>query len=179
MIVAGPSDWGCVLIPTGLPAELIPHNFPEVETSGKEMLKQETFYEVQSWGCVSALLGLPAELIPQMSVPCLTTGIIIPALCRIVNHFRKIFPRKLKKAKQNPAQNIFPFCVGTFSLSCRCRPGSIFRHWFTCFLLPRTSFHYLIFFTSQRYYKHGTPFPVVSGLHSLICKTIYGKMKVR
>ncbi len=29
------------------------------------MLKQETFYEVQSWGCVSALLGLPAELIPQ------------------------------------------------------------------------------------------------------------------
>ena len=31
------------------------------------MLKQETFYEVQSWGCVSALLGLPAELNPQMS----------------------------------------------------------------------------------------------------------------
>ena len=30
------------------------------------MLKQETFYEVQSWGCVSALLGLPAELIPHM-----------------------------------------------------------------------------------------------------------------
>ena len=30
------------------------------------MLKQETFYEVQSWGCVSALLGLPAELNPQM-----------------------------------------------------------------------------------------------------------------
>ena len=29
------------------------------------MLKQETFYEVQSWGCVSALLGLPAELIPH------------------------------------------------------------------------------------------------------------------
>ena len=65
LIVAGLSDWGCVLIPTGLPAELIPHNFPEVETSGKEMLKQETFYEVQSWGCVSALLGLPAELIPH------------------------------------------------------------------------------------------------------------------
>ena len=65
MIVAGLSDWGCVLIPTGLPAELIPHNFPEVETSGKEILKQETFYEVQSWGCVSALLGLPAELIPH------------------------------------------------------------------------------------------------------------------
>ena len=127
------------------------------------MLKQETFYEVQSWGCVSALLGLPAELIPQMFVPCLTTGVIIPALCRIVNHFRKIFPRKLKKAKQNPAQNIFPFCVGTFSSSCRCRPGSIFRHWFTCFLLPRTSFHYLIFFTSQRhlqilrYYKGLSP----------------------
>ena len=37
------------------------------------MLKQETFYEIQSWGCVSALLGLPAELIPQMFVPCLTT----------------------------------------------------------------------------------------------------------
>ena len=32
------------------------------------MLKQETFYEVQSWGCVSALLGLPAELNPQMFV---------------------------------------------------------------------------------------------------------------
>ena len=98
-----------------------------------------------------------------MSVPCLTTGVIIPALCRIVNHFRKIFPRKLKKAKQNPAQNIFPFCVGTFSSSYRCRPGSIFRHWFTCFLLPRTSFHYLIFFTGQRhlqilrYYKGLSP----------------------
>ena len=134
---------------------------------------------LSDWGCVLIPTGLPAELIPQMSVPCLTTGVIIPAIPRIVNHFRKIFPRKLKKAKQNPAQNIFPFCVGTFSSSCRCRPGSIFRHWFTCFLLPRTSFHYLIFFTSQRYYKHGTPFPVVSGLHSLICKTIYGKMKVR
>ena len=68
LIVAGLSDWGCVLIPTGLPAELIPHNFPEVEASGKEMLKQETFYEVQSWGCVSALLGLPAELIPHKLV---------------------------------------------------------------------------------------------------------------
>ena len=76
------------------------------------MLKQETFYEVQSWGCVSALLGLPAELIPQMSVPYLTTGVIIPALCRIVNHFRKIFPRKLKKAKQNPRTE-------HFSLLCR------------------------------------------------------------
>ena len=94
LIVAGLSDWGCVLIPTGLPAELIPHNFPEVETSGKEMLKQETFYEVQSWGCVSALLGLPAELIPQMVVPCLTTGVIIPALCRIVNSFSGFFVKK-------------------------------------------------------------------------------------
>ena len=85
---------GCVTECLGLPAELIPHNFPEVETSGKEILKQETFYEVQSWGCVSALLGLPAELIPQMFVPCLTTGVIIPAISRIVNHFRKIFPIK-------------------------------------------------------------------------------------
>ena len=143
------------------------------------MLKQEIFYLVASWGCVTECLGLPAELIPQMFLPCLTTGVIIPAIPRIVNYFRKIFPRKLKKAKQNPAQNIFPFCAGTFSSSCRCRPGSIFRHWFTYFLLPRTSFHYLIFFTSQRYYKHGTPFPVLSRLHSLICKTIYGKMKVR
>ena len=100
---------------------------------------------LSDWGCVLIPTGLPAELIPQMFVPCLTTGVIIPALSRIVNHFRKIFPRKLKKAKQNPAQNIFPFCVGTFSSSCRCRPGSIFRHWFTCFLLPRISFHYLIF----------------------------------
>ena len=131
------------------------------------------------WPLACHASALPAELIPQMFVPCLTTGTIIPAIPRIVNHFRKIFPRKLKKAKQNPAQNIFPFCVWTFSSSCRCRPGSIFRHLFTCFLLSRTSFHYLIFFTSQRYYKHGTPFPVLSGLHSLICKTIYGKMKVR
>jgi hypothetical protein len=28
-IVAGLSDWGCVLIPTGLPAELIPHKIQE------------------------------------------------------------------------------------------------------------------------------------------------------
>ena len=77
------------------------------------MLKQETFYEVQSWGCVSALLGLPAELIPQMFVPCLTTRVIIPALCRIVNRFGKIFSKKLKKVKNNtPAQNGFPFCAG-------------------------------------------------------------------
>ena len=87
-------SWGCVSALLGLPAELIPHNFPEVETSGKEMLKQETFYEVQSWGCVSALLGLPAELIPQMFVPCLTTGVIIPALCRIVNSFSGFFAKK-------------------------------------------------------------------------------------
>ena len=99
LIVAGLSDWGCVLIPTGLPAELIPHNFPEVETSGKEMLKQETFYEVQSWGCVSALLGLPAELIPQMFVPCLTTGVIIPALCRIVNSFSGFSAKKFPPGK--------------------------------------------------------------------------------
>ena len=29
LIVAGLSDWGCVLIPTGLPAELIPHKIQE------------------------------------------------------------------------------------------------------------------------------------------------------
>ena len=81
---------------------------------------------LSDWGCVLIPTGLPAELIPQMFVPCLTTGVIIPALCRIVNHFRKIFPRKLKKAKQNPAQNIFPFCVGTFSSSCRCRGRVLF-----------------------------------------------------
>ena len=74
------------------------------------MLKQETFYEVQSWGCVSALLGLPAELIPQMFVPCLTTGVIIPALCRIVNHFRKIFSRNFKK--QNPRTEQSPILCG-------------------------------------------------------------------
>ena len=68
LIVAGLSDWGCVLILTGLPAELIPHNFPEVDASGKEMLKQEMLYEVQLWGCVNALLGLPAELIPHKLV---------------------------------------------------------------------------------------------------------------
>jgi hypothetical protein len=54
LIVAGLSDWGCVLIPT----------------------------------------GLPAELIPQMFVPCLTTGVIIPALCQIVNSFFGIFCKK-------------------------------------------------------------------------------------
>ena len=27
LIVAGLSDWGCVLIPTGLPSELHPHGF--------------------------------------------------------------------------------------------------------------------------------------------------------
>ena len=91
LIVAGPSDWGCVLIPTGLPAELIPHNFPEVETSGKEMLKQETFYEVQSWGCVSALLGLPAELIPHIFSLCPATCVIIPAAPPFVNLFCKVF----------------------------------------------------------------------------------------
>jgi len=53
------------------------------------MLKQETFYEVQSWGCVSALLGLPAELIPQMFVPCLTTCFIISAHPGVVNCFLK------------------------------------------------------------------------------------------
>ena len=57
--------WGCVSALLGLPAELIPHNFPEVDASGKEMLKQEMLYEVQLWGCVSALLGLPAELNPH------------------------------------------------------------------------------------------------------------------
>ena len=67
------ASWGCVTEYLGLPAELIPHNFPEADASGKEMLKQEMLYEVQLWGCVSALLGLPAELIPQMFVPCLTT----------------------------------------------------------------------------------------------------------
>ena len=39
LIVAGLSDWGCVSGCIALPAELIPHNFPEVETPGKEMLK--------------------------------------------------------------------------------------------------------------------------------------------
>lgn len=59
--------------------------------------------------------------------------------------FSEDFSQKIEKSKTKPAQNIFPFCVGMFSSSCRCRPGSIFRHWFTCFLLPRISFHYLIF----------------------------------
>ena len=77
------------------------------------MLKQEMLYEVQLWGCVSALLGLPAELIPQMFVPCLTTGVIIPALCRIVNRFRKIFSRNFKK--QNPRTEQSPIlCRNVF-----------------------------------------------------------------
>ena len=74
------------------------------------MLKQEMFYEVQLWGCVSALLGLPAELIPQMFVPCLTTGVIIPAIPRIVNRFRKIFSRNFKK--QNPRTEQSPILCG-------------------------------------------------------------------
>ena len=58
------------------------------------MLKQEIFYLIVSWGCVTECLGLPAELIPQMFVPCLTTGVIIPALCQIVNSFFGIFCKK-------------------------------------------------------------------------------------
>ena len=62
------------------------------------MLKQETFYEVQSWGCVSALLGLPAELIPHaglsFGVVLLTTCVIIPAQREIVNSFFGIFCKK-------------------------------------------------------------------------------------
>ena len=34
------------------------------------MLKQETFYEVQSWGCVSALLGLPNGIEPPQKIVC-------------------------------------------------------------------------------------------------------------
>jgi hypothetical protein len=59
LIVAGLSDWGCVLIPT----------------------------------------ALPAELIPQMFVPCLTTGVIIPALCRIVNSFLGFSAKKFPPGK--------------------------------------------------------------------------------
>ena len=44
------------------------------------MLKQETFYEVQSWGCVSALLGLPAELNPQMF------GFVPDDVCNYTSH---------------------------------------------------------------------------------------------
>ena len=66
LIVAGLSDWGCVLIPT----------------------------------------GLPAELIPQMFVPCLTTKVIIPALCRVVNCFQKIFPEKWKKQNKTPHRTV-------------------------------------------------------------------------
>ena len=87
-------SWGCVSALLGLPAELIPHDFPEAVASGKRMLKQEIFYLVASWGCVTEYLGLPAELIPQMFVPCLTTGVIIPALCRIVNSFSGFFAKK-------------------------------------------------------------------------------------
>ena len=63
--IPGSNRWPLACHASALPAELIPHNFPEVEASGKEMLKQEMLYEVQLWGCVSALLGLPAELIPH------------------------------------------------------------------------------------------------------------------
>ena len=58
-------SWGCVSALLGLPAELIPHDFPEAVASGKRMLKQEIFYLVASWGCVTEYLGLPAELIPH------------------------------------------------------------------------------------------------------------------
>ena len=39
--------------------------------------------------------GLPAELIPQMFMPCLTTGVIIPVLCRIVNSFSGFSAKKI------------------------------------------------------------------------------------
>jgi hypothetical protein len=46
LIVAGLSDWGCVLKPTGLPAELIPHSWRVIPddvcyyTSQKESCQQ-------------------------------------------------------------------------------------------------------------------------------------------
>ena len=107
MIVAGPSDWGCVLIPTGLPAELIPHKIQEANLLDGVFCWELIVAGPSDWGCVLIPTGLPAELIPQMFVPCLTTGVIIPALCRIVNHFRKIFPRKLKKSKIKPPHRTF------------------------------------------------------------------------
>ena len=62
-----------------------------MDTSGKEMLKQEMLYEVQLWGCVSALLGLPAELIPQnwyvVQAFALTTIVIIAEAFRFVKRF--------------------------------------------------------------------------------------------
>ena len=51
------------------------------------MLKQETFYEVQSWGCVSALLGLPAELNPHLLCRPPDYLNIIPYPGGVVNRF--------------------------------------------------------------------------------------------
>ena len=70
------------------------------------MLKQETFYEVQSWGCVSALLGLPAELIPHaglsFGVVLLTTCVIIPAQREIVNRFLKFLQQNSRRGNALP-----------------------------------------------------------------------------
>ena len=65
------------------------------------------------WPLACHASALPAELIPQMFVPCLTTGVIIPALCRIVNRFRKIFFINFKK--QNPRTEQSPIlCRNVF-----------------------------------------------------------------
>ena len=111
------------------------------------MLKQEMFYEVQLWGCVSTLLGLPAELIPQMFVTCLTTGIIIPVISRIVNRFRKIFSRKLKKAKPPRTERYHILYGEVVSLSvcflwaCAARSAAVRIPALAEFLLPNGCVH--------------------------------------
>ena len=63
--IPGSNRWPLACHASALPAELIPHNFPEMVASGKRMLKQEIFYLIVSWGCVTEYLGLPSELHPH------------------------------------------------------------------------------------------------------------------
>ena len=77
------------------------------------MLKQETFYEVQSWGCVSALLGLPAELIPHMIgfVSC-DVSYYTSMKGRCQHFFRiscEVFAENPKKAVDNPAKRWYNY----------------------------------------------------------------------
>ena len=88
-------SWGCVSALLGLPAELIPHKIQEANLLDGVFCWELIVAGLSDWGCVLIPTGLPAELIPQMFVPCLTTGVIIPALCRIVNSFFGIFCKKI------------------------------------------------------------------------------------
>ena len=91
LIVAGLSDWGCVLIPTGLPAELIPHKIQEANLLDGVFCWELIVAGLSDWGCVLIPTGLPAELIPHIFSLCPATCVIIPAAPPFVNLFCKVF----------------------------------------------------------------------------------------